>query len=231
MDAPAAQVETIAQSNTTDDDTGGFWQTTLHWLLDGYQVIARLEDKLTISINQLIKVPVHETLSVPITADIAVDTVVKTTVDLPLEIHMNAEDLGITAMEIKIDDQVYIDDTIEVDVSALMDSMIDIDSKWRDELKSVLPLQKTAKIQVKQPLRIQGTIKPSFGPIELKLKKNLTLDLAVPIKQRMTAKGEAAVKLEQDIEVPMLRALPITLSTPVKVDIKNVTLKPLAKDK
>ena len=191
----------------------------MNQILQKFELSTRIEYPASVQINQELKVPVKESFLVPVEARVRMDTVVHSHVEIPLELELTEADLAIDTMAIAVDQNVMIQDDIEINMKDLLDSIVDVDKVWLDRLRHTLPLKKTAKIRVHQPVRITGSLNPKVGHLNIKLKKTVKLDVAVPINQEVSVQGTASVKLDQEIVAPIQAAVPVTLDQPINVKI------------
>lgn len=206
------------------DDGSDYIRDKMNLLLQKFELTTQLEYPASVAIRHELKVPLREKLIVPVDAKVKINTIVHSTVNIPLELTLSEKDLGIDTLSIEVDQQMMIEDELELDVKDLLDSMVDLDKSWVDRLRNSLPLKKKAKLKINQPLRIKGRLTPHVRGVNIKLKKDISVTLDVPINQEVQAKGEATVTLIKEVSAPINASVPVILDQPIKIKILGLKL-------
>lgn len=217
--------EIAASETESQEESPGVLQKALKFVFDRIHVSAELQNRVLAAIDEKVRTRLREDLDVPVVARVAVDTTVNTRVSIPLQLQLSADELGISGLEIDVDQKVTVEDTLEIDTNALVDSLVDLNPTLKDLVKRTLPLSSKALIKVNQPVRVHGTIRPHVKPFTVVVKKDVVVDLAVPIKQTVDVKGQAIVKVDQDVTVPIAAKIPVDVSTPLNIKVRGVSIK------
>jgi hypothetical protein len=203
----------------------GVYKKLQSGLFNSMEITATLEHPAQARISQEIKVPIKEKLSFPVEAVVTLDTTVSTIVNVPLDLNLDQHDVEMSHLAIEVDQDVLIDDHIEIDVSQLLDSLVDLDKLWVERLKKALPIHKKAKLNIQQPIRIKGTLTPQIRNLNLHLKKTFELSVAVPIKQAFPIRTTALVDLNSEISTLIDSPVAVSLEGPLSIKLLDITIK------
>jgi hypothetical protein len=176
---------------------------------------------LAVSVDQVVRIPLHMTLEVPLDAKVMVDEVIRVRTTVPVDMVLTEKELDLSRLEIPIDDSVYVDDVI------LVDTIVPIDSTATTTLGIEVPVKMNVpiklKVPVRQKVRVRDTLKLGLKSFRIPFHVDLPVNADVPFKQELTVSGKARVPVRQVVAVPLKETLQVTVpgSVPVEATVKG----------
>ncbi len=196
--------------------------------LENWVMVARLADTFSVLIKQDVRVPLKTQLTIPIKADVMIDTVIETRIDVPLELTLDKQSLQLEQLDIVLDETLHIEDTVTVDLNIPLDSTVKAYNLVNVPVEGTLPLK--LNVPINQEIRVKGSLRPQVRSFSIPLKTRVSVPVAVPIKQKISIEADVTVNLDHTMVVPLEELVTLEPGTTFKVNLKNLSWDTDSKD-
>ncbi len=173
--------------------------------------------KITASVDQTIRVPLHLDLDVPLDAKVMIDEVIPVRTTVPIDMVLTEKELDLSHLEIPIDDSVFIDDNILVDTVVWIDSTATTVAGIAVPVKMRVPIK--MQVPVKQKIRVHDRLVLGLKSFRVPFHVDLPVNVDVPLKQEVRVKGQARVPVRQEVSIPLKQLLDVTVPDAVPVEV------------
>lgn len=167
-----------------------------------------VEDDMVIALDEVIDVPLEMNIPVSLDTEVWMDEELELKFDLPINVTLTPEELGLKGLKIPFNEALYIEDELAVDFEVMMDTKIQtrvLGIPMKIPAKGLIPIKTT--IPIKQALNVKDTI--TLTPMDYSVDFNavLPVDATVPIQQMVSIEGGLIVPVNQLVAIPLKKVI------------------------
>lgn len=206
---------------------------------DTLQIRTHIEEDLQVSlpkllnaevaIDQVLSIPVDQTLQLPL--DFSLDVNLQGSLDysatseidfqLPIDLPLNQNSLSIETLWVTLDEGVYIEDEIEIDMLLPINTEVTTLAGIQVPVEADIPVR--ARIPIRQQLKVSGPVQASVQSLQARLTTAIPVRATLPIRGRLNLAGNTVVPVRKNVTVPLKETfvLPLTTRLPVEVALNE----------
>ena len=167
-----------------------------------------VEDEMVIALDEMIEVPLELNIPVSLDTEVFMDEILHLKFDLPLNVSLSPEELGLHGLKIPFNEALFIDDELAVDFTVEMDTKIKtriLGIPLKIPAQGTIPVKTT--IPIKQSLNVRDTI--TLTPIDYTVEFNalLPVEVDVPVRQMVNIQGGLIIPVRQNITIPLKKVV------------------------
>ena len=180
-----------------------------------------VEDALKVKLNEDVTVPLNLNLNIPLDTEVKVSQLIDVAMEVPINLVLTENELHLDTLRVSLDQKVFIDDEIEMDIIIPLDTTITAYGGVPVPVKADIPVHLI--VPIKQKVRIKDTVLVKVESFEAPLNIVIPIKAKLPFNETLRVKGDIQIPINEEISFNVNTVIdaPVVSDFPVIVNLEG----------